>query len=193
MGIFYNLIVRHKEYLLSLGNPGQLTVFAPSNRSFVDLSVSLGFGSMHQFLIYIDANGLAETLLAGHIIPERKLYSGAFSDGLRLSTLGSQSNLTDITVRVTNGGRFYVEDGMQRAEIVETDLAASNGVLHVIGKVRRLYIIYNYNIILPPKFPIFLPLFRLYEVVWPHMCFIPYEYRKISEMLLALMKLCEIE
>ena len=49
--------------------------------------------------------------------------------------------------------------------------------------VRRLY---------PPKFLIFLPHFRLYEVVWLHMCFIPYEYRKISEMLLELMKLCDI-
>ena len=44
----------------------------------------------------------------------------------------------------------------------------------------------------PTIFPIFLPHFRLYEVVSLHMCVLPYKYRKILEMLLKLMKLCFI-
>ena len=43
-----------------------------------------------------------------------------------------------------------------------------------------------------PIFPIFLPHFRLYEVVSLHMCVLPYRCRKILEMLLKLMKLCDI-
>ena len=40
--------------------------------------------------------------------------------------------------------------------------------------------------------PIFLPHFRLYEVVSLHVCVLPYKYRKILERLLKLMKLCNI-
>ena len=47
--------------------------------------------------------------------------------------------------------------------------------------VRRLW---------PQIFPIFLPHFRLYEVVSLHACVLPYKCRKILEMLLKLMKLC---
>ena len=43
-----------------------------------------------------------------------------------------------------------------------------------------------------PIFPIFLPRFRLYEVVSLHRCVLPYKCRKILEMLLELMKLCDI-
>ena len=43
-----------------------------------------------------------------------------------------------------------------------------------------------------PIFPTFFPLFRLYEVVSLHMCFLPYMYRKILEMLPKLIKLCRI-
>ena len=41
-------------------------------------------------------------------------------------------------------------------------------------------------------FPIFLPHFRLCEVVSLHTCVLPYKYRKILEMLLKLMKLCKL-
>ena len=43
----------------------------------------------------------------------------------------------------------------------------------------------------PPMFPIFLPRFRLYEVVWLHMCFLPYKYRNMLEILVKRMKLCD--
>ena len=39
---------------------------------------------------------------------------------------------------------------------------------------------------------LFLPHFRLYEVVSLHRCVLPYKYRKILEMFLTLMKLCEL-
>ena len=39
--------------------------------------------------------------------------------------------------------------------------------------------------------PIFLPHFRLYEVVSLHVCGSPYKYRKILEMLPQLIKLCD--
>ena len=35
----------------------------------------------------------------------------------------------------------------------------------------------------PPKFPNFLPHFRLYQVVSLHMCLLPHKYRKILKML----------
>ena len=38
----------------------------------------------------------------------------------------------------------------------------------------------------------FLPHFRLYEVVSLHMCVLPYKYRKMLEGLPKLLKLCEI-
>ena len=44
----------------------------------------------------------------------------------------------------------------------------------------------------PTICPIFLPHFRLHEVFSLHMCVLLYKYRKILEMLLKLMKLCEI-
>ena len=43
---------------------------------------------------------------------------------------------------------------------------------------------------MPEVVPIFLPHFRLHEVVSLHMCVLPYKYRKRLKRLLKLMKLC---
>ena len=48
----------------------------------------------------------------------------------------------------------------------------------------------NYNIYCPPIFLLFLPHFRLYEVVSLHRCVLPYKYREILGMLRKLLKVC---
>ena len=56
----------------------------------------------------------------------------------------------------------------------------------LVPDVKRLIYILIF-IYFPTIFPIFLPLFRLYEVVLLHMCVLPYKYRKLFEMLPNLM------
>ena len=64
-----------------------------------------------------------------------------------------------------------------------------------IGGLMLENVVWNVRRFCPPIspiFPIVLPHFRLYEVVSLHMCFLPFKYRKILEMVLELMELCEL-
>ena len=104
----------------------------------------------------------------------------------------------DLAQAIKGNNEGKLETAIEQARKHDVDCAAAQEQLDALMKkrlmdsmlkqearaARRLY---------PQKFLMFLPHFRLYEVVWLHMCFIPYEYRKISEMLLELTKLCEIK
>ena len=104
--------------------PAPLTVFAPNNMAFVDLLNELEIDRLN----LIDEPTLNLTL-NHHVLGETNALSSDLSDNLTLSTLGG-----DITANVSDG--VSLTDGNARvSKIIESDIQANNGVLHIIDKV----------------------------------------------------------
>jgi uncharacterized surface protein with fasciclin (FAS1) repeats len=101
-----------------LGNGGPFTLFAPSNAAFQ----ALPSGTLEAILADPD---LLESVLLNHVVQGAAL-SGSLSDGQQITTLGGGT----LTVSI-QGGTVRI-DG---AAVVDADLEASNGVVHVIDAV----------------------------------------------------------
>ncbi|GAB2617962.1 fasciclin domain-containing protein [Belliella aquatica] len=113
--------VDRADLVATLSSPGPFTVFAPTNEAF---------GS------FLDANGLtADQLLANPDLADILTYH------VVSGSVGS-SDVAAGRVNTVEGSPFYVSvDPDQRiwingsAEITQTDIAASNGIIHVLDKV----------------------------------------------------------
>jgi uncharacterized surface protein with fasciclin (FAS1) repeats len=104
----------------TLQGPGPFTVFAPSDAAFAKLPP----GTVEALLA--DKAKLA-SILTYHVVPG-KVMAGAIvkAKGATPKTVNGQS--LDVVVR---GGKVYVNG----AQVVSADVAASNGVIHVIDTV----------------------------------------------------------
>lgn len=101
------------DLVSSLDTPGPFTVFAPVNAAFAALgNVSLDEATLKNILLYHVVSGavLAETVVT---LPS-------------VTTLNGQS----VSIRV-EGGNVFVGD----AQVIVTDITASNGVIHKINAV----------------------------------------------------------
>ena len=121
-GTFNTLIAAAKAAGLvgALKGEGPLTVFAPTDDAFSALPA----GTIES-LLKPEAKDQLATILKYHVIAGR-VGSGALADGARLETLAG----IDANISKTEGG-FNIEN----ARIVQTDINASNGVVHVIDRV----------------------------------------------------------
>ena len=103
----------------TLKGEGPFTVFAPSEEAFAALPA----GTLETLLA--DPSGDLTQILLYHVVPG-KVMAADVSDGLEADT--------------AQGGKvkFMVADGkvmINEANVVATDVVASNGVIHVIDKV----------------------------------------------------------
>jgi len=120
-GSFETLVaaVTAAELAEALKGEGPYTVFAPSDEAFAKLPE----GTVESLLE--DPTGQLARILLYHVVPG-KVMAADVSDGLTAETLrGAEVS-------------FSVSDGMvmiNEAEIVATDIEASNGVIHVIDSV----------------------------------------------------------
>ena len=120
-GSFETLVaaVTAAELVEALKGEGPFTVFAPSDEAFAKLPE----GTVESLLE--DPTGELARILLYHVIPG-KVMAADVSDGLVAETLrGAEVS-------------FSVSDGkvmINGAEIVATDIEASNGVIHVIDSV----------------------------------------------------------
>jgi len=101
----------------ALSARGQLTVFAPTDAAFAELG--LNAGNIHT----VPVEALTNILLY-HVANGRREAADVVS-----STQIRMKN-GDFTAITLNGGAFIND-----AQIVVTDVAATNGVIHVINKV----------------------------------------------------------
>jgi transforming growth factor-beta-induced protein len=108
--------------LQTLSGNGQFTVFAPTDAAFVDLLGELGL--------------TAEQLLSNKaLVTQVLLYHVARGNRDSAEVLASSR------IRTLNGGFLYQSGGVltdangRTANIVITDIQASNGVIHVIDRV----------------------------------------------------------
>jgi uncharacterized surface protein with fasciclin (FAS1) repeats len=121
-GNFETLVAAVKEAGLveTLSSAGPFTVFAPTDEAFAKLPE----GTLEALLA--DKEALT-AVLTYHVIPGKVMAADVIqAQQVRPATVQGES----LNVRVTNGS-VYVDD----ATVVQPDVEASNGVIHVIDTV----------------------------------------------------------
>ncbi|MDM8167197.1 fasciclin domain-containing protein [Roseovarius sp.] len=103
----------------TLKGEGPFTVFAPTDEAFA----ALPEGTVEDLLLPENKDQLT-AILTYHVVPG-KVMSGDLTDGMTAATVEG----SDVTI-MTEGG-VMVND----ASVVQPDIEASNGVIHVIDKV----------------------------------------------------------
>jgi len=110
----------------TLSGAGPFTVFAPTNDAFAALLTELGV-SKEQLLANKD---LLKTVLTYHVLPARVAKANVPA-GKAISTVQGGIFKVDAV-----GNDLVITDGRNRkAKIIATDVAGSNGLIHVIDKV----------------------------------------------------------
>lgn len=99
--------------------PGSYTVFAPTNEAFAAIQSTV------DVLLQAENKGKLQNVLKYHVVPGT-FFAVDLQDGQELTTL--QGEKLKVTVK---DGKVMVGD----AEVVSADVEASNGVVHVVGKV----------------------------------------------------------
>lgn len=111
-----------------------LTVLAPTDAAFTTLATRLGFASATAMVEALPSSALA-SILTYHVLPTRKTATELIAGGATQPTLYSfNSAPTTLAVTTSSGVRFG--DAVLTQGLVTTgDVAASNGIVHVIDKV----------------------------------------------------------
>jgi uncharacterized surface protein with fasciclin (FAS1) repeats len=113
----------------ALSGSGPFTVFAPTNAAFEAFLTEQDIAG--EGIEYIDSAALAPILLF-HVV-SGKVLAANLTNGQVVTTLKTAPNNT-FTVGLTGGAK--ITDGASRvSNITQTDIQASNGVIHVIDKV----------------------------------------------------------
>lgn len=103
-----------------LQGDGPFTVFAPTNEAFAKLPE----GTVENLLKPENKDQLI-AVLTYHVVPG-KVMSGDLSDNMNATTVQG----TDVNIRVNNYGV-----SVNGARVVQADIEATNGVVHVIDTV----------------------------------------------------------
>lgn len=102
----------------TLSSEGPFTVFAPTNEAFAALPAGL----LDKLLLPENKETLAK-ILTYHVVGAKVMAAEV--------TAGDVASVEGSTIAVTTDGGVKVNDAM----VTATDVAASNGVIHVIDKV----------------------------------------------------------
>ena len=111
----------------TLSGNRQFTVFAPTNDAFVDLLNTLGITADELFQPQNKA--LVTKILLYHVAPGERFAADVVSSD-KVRTMAKEFAHIKI-----DDGAFIGNDTYGYAEIVDTDIDAANGVIHVINKV----------------------------------------------------------
>ncbi|MCL5246972.1 fasciclin domain-containing protein [Cellulophaga sp. 20_2_10] len=114
-----------------LGTEGPFTVFAPTNDAFAALLNDLGedYTSLADFDTEEEKTLLAN-ILKYHVVSGAAVMSTDLTDGQVVATALEQN----ITINLT-GGVFITDATGNNAQVTTADVAASNGVVHIIDSV----------------------------------------------------------
>jgi uncharacterized surface protein with fasciclin (FAS1) repeats len=108
----------------TLSGPGPFTVFAPTNEAFAALPA----GTL-ETLLKPENKATLSGILTYHVV-SGSVYAKDVMPGSVTTVNGAK-----FTVSINNGSVFLTDDKGNTAKIVTTDIAASNGVIHVINAV----------------------------------------------------------
>jgi transforming growth factor-beta-induced protein len=120
----------------ALSDPkADLTVFAPTDAAFNSLAKSLGFADANAMVTALDGATLAK-ILTYHVLPTNETAAELIAGGATQATLFSLTPGTPTTLAVsTTMGVKLTDAALNQATVIGADVAASNGVIHVIDKV----------------------------------------------------------
>ena len=121
--ILVDLLERNPDLVSLLSSDGDYTVFAPTNSAFASLLGVIGQTSADDI-----PDAVVRRILLYHVIGGIRVESGYITDGATAETALSASDILTFGV---NGGTVTVND----ATVTTADVAASNGVVHVIDNV----------------------------------------------------------
>lgn len=113
------------DYVAVLSGTGPFTVFAPTNAAFTALLAELSVASLND----IPAATL-DAVLQYHVVNGANVLSTQLTDEQVVNSLEGTSFRIDLT-----GGAKIVDANDRVANIIITDVQASNGVVHAIDKV----------------------------------------------------------
>lgn len=114
------------DFVAALSGNGPFTVFAPTNAAFQAL---LNSNPAWNTLADVPTD-LLEKVLLYHVTGAGNVRASNLVDGQTVNTLANES----FTIRLANGGAS-IETGQNTANIIFTDVQATNGVVHVIDSV----------------------------------------------------------
>ena len=116
----------------TLGTDGPFTVFAPTNAAFADLLDALGddYHSLADFDTEAE-KALLVKVLTYHVVAGTAAFSTDLMDGQSIETFQGEN----VGINIKNGAVHVVDATEDNATVVLADVAASNGVVHVINKV----------------------------------------------------------
>jgi transforming growth factor-beta-induced protein len=120
----------------ALSDPNaDLTVFAPTDAAFASLAQSLGFADASAMVTALDGPTLAK-ILTYHVLPTNESAADLVAGGSTQATLYSRVPGTPSTLAVdTASGVKLTDAALNQASVTSANVAASNGVIHVIDKV----------------------------------------------------------
>ena len=113
-----------------------LTVFAPTDAAFNSLATSLGFANATALVTALDAPAVAK-ILQYHVLPTRKVAADLVAAGAtsaQATLYNFEGAATTLAVSTTSGVRI-TDEVLNQATVTSADVAASNGVIHVIDRV----------------------------------------------------------
>ena len=109
----------------TLSGDGPFTVFAPVNDAFAALPA----GTVDSLLLPENQDQLTG-VLTYHVVPTEAM-SGDLSDGMTVTTVQGQP----LTVGVSDAGVTLTDGTGNTVSVVQADIEAGNGVVHVIDEV----------------------------------------------------------
>lgn len=110
----------------TLSSPGPFTVFAPVNSAFAALPPDILAAALLPENV-----GLLTTVLTYHVVGGAAVFAGDLSDGQVITTVEGST----LTVSIQDGAVRLIDDTDRVINVIATDIAASNGVVHLIDQV----------------------------------------------------------
>lgn len=111
-----------------------LTVFAPTNAAFNTLATQLGFAEATAMVNALPPQALA-SILTYHVLPARRTAADLTAGGATQATAYSFDGAPATLAVGTTGGVRLTDAALTQATVTTADVAASNGVIHVVDKV----------------------------------------------------------
>jgi uncharacterized surface protein with fasciclin (FAS1) repeats len=111
-----------------------LTVFAPTNAAFNTLATQLGFADATAMVNALPPQALA-SILTYHVLPARRTAADLTAGGATQATAYSFDGAPATLAVGTTGGVRLTDAALTQATVTTANVAASNGVIHVVDKV----------------------------------------------------------
>lgn len=111
-----------------------LTVFAPTDAAFGTLATQLGFTNAGDMVTKLSSSDLSK-ILTYHVVPGTKYAADLKSGGATQATAYSFGGASATLALNTSSGVAITDADLAVAKVAAADVAADNGVIHVVDKV----------------------------------------------------------